>query len=179
MSSNSSGRGVVAKVAHGPSFLMVNISVTRGSGPTNPIEERRIRPWWACKGVPRGDCKILQFKQDLVDPNRNLSHQVVLLGMCVYGSPLSLVSPLFTPFSSLFQWTTYPFTFSLSTQTYLQLFAPCIPRPTHHCHRVTDISQPYFLYIPSPRGGWYLFTSQTPSLIPNLPTGRSPNLSNP
>ena len=100
-------------------------------------------------------------------------------GIHVYGSPFSFVSPLFTPFSSLFQWTACPFTLYLSTQTYLQLLAPCVPRLTHRCHRVTNVSQSCFIYTPSPRGGWYLFTLQTPSLIPNLPTGQSPNFSNP
>ena len=74
---NSLGKGVVPKVAHGPSLLVVDIGVARGRGPTNPTEERGIRPWGAGKEVPRLDCKILQVKHNLVNPNRNLSHQAL------------------------------------------------------------------------------------------------------
>ena len=68
---------VIPKVAHSPSLLAVDAGVTSGSGPTNPIEERGIRSWGTGESVPHEDCEVLQVKFDLVDANRNFSHQAL------------------------------------------------------------------------------------------------------
>ena len=92
MTSDPSLQRVIPEVAQGPSFLAIDIGVASGSGPTNPIEEREIRPWGASKGVPGEDCKVLQVKLDLVDPNRNLSHQSIQI-----LQPYILIGVISTP----------------------------------------------------------------------------------
>ena len=57
--------------------LAIDVGVASGSGPTNPIEERGIRSWRAGKGVAGEDCKVLQVKLNLVNPDGNLSHQSI------------------------------------------------------------------------------------------------------
>ena len=74
---NSSHKGVMAEVAHGPSFLMLDIGVTSGRGPTNPMEKRGIRLWGVGEGVPGPGCKILQVKHNLIDTNGHIPHQAL------------------------------------------------------------------------------------------------------
>ena len=75
MTLNSSGEGIVPKVAHGPPFLSFDVRVASGRGPTHPMEERRIRSWGTDEGVPGPGCKILQVKHNLVNANRHIPHQ--------------------------------------------------------------------------------------------------------
>ena len=89
--------------------------------------------------------------------------------------------PCFTPFYPLFQ--PIPMDYISLYPLFINLDVPLIVCPMHPLSNsllsLCDRHITILIYTPSPRGGWYLFTSQTPSLIPNLPTGRSPNLSNP
>ena len=74
---NSSGEGVMAEVAHGPSFLVFDVGIASERGPTNPMEERGIRSWGADKGVPRPGCKILQVEHNLINTNGQIPHQAL------------------------------------------------------------------------------------------------------
>ena len=67
----------MAAVTHGPSFLTFDIGVASGRGPTNPMEERGIRPWGTDEGVPGPDCKVLQVKHNLINANRQIPHQAL------------------------------------------------------------------------------------------------------
>ena len=68
---------VIAEVAHGPTFLTVEAGVASGSGPTNPIEDRGIRSWGAGEGVPCERGESLHVKLNLINTNRDLSHQLL------------------------------------------------------------------------------------------------------
>ena len=106
-SSDPTKKGVVPKVTHAPTLLVVDVGVVGDGGSSNPIEYGGRRPCGTNKGDPCESGMVLTISNHLVETMAHLAHQLIqglqhLITINILSSPqTSDVSFVAHPFQTM------------------------------------------------------------------------------